>query len=153
MAIISADQFRAKAFATIAIPGFVPGETFDIQVKRLSLVGLISSGKIPNALMASVKEAFAGIHATQTADEANPNDVSSDVIDKAAEIGKLTDIICREAMVSPTFEEVRDVMSDEQKLAVFEFTQGGVNEVRPFPEIEGNTRHTTDVEDISGKTE
>ena len=147
MAIISAEQFRNKAVSIIPIPGFDAGETFEIKVKKLSIVGLMSSGKIPNSLMQVVKDAFAGIKsASAEADE-------SAIMDKAGDIGKLLDIVCAEAMLEPRFEDIKDVMNDAQKLAVFQFTQGGVEEAKPFPTIEGDTGRTNDVENVSGQTE
>ena len=146
MAIISAEQFRNKAVSIIPIPGFDAGETFEIKVKKLSIVGLMSSGKIPNSLMQVVKDAFAGIKsAGAEADE-------SAIMDKAGDIGKLLDIVCAEAMLEPRFEDIKDVMNDAQKLAVFQFTQGGVEEAKSFPAIEGDTRRTDDVENVSGQT-
>ena len=98
MAVITAEQFKNKAVSIIPIPGFDEGETFEIKVKKLSLVGLMSSGKIPNSLMQVVKEAFAGIK-SNTAE----NDAESSIMDKAGEIGKLLDIVCTEAMLEPKF--------------------------------------------------
>lgn len=147
MAIISAEQFRNKAVSIIPIPGFDAGETFEIKVKKLSIVGLMSSGKIPNSLMQVVKDAFAGIKsAGAEADE-------SAIMDKAGDIGKLLDIVCAEAMLEPRFEDIKDVMNDAQKLAVFQFTQGGVEEAKSFPAIEGDTGRTNDVENVSSQTE
>ena len=147
MAIISAEQFRNKAVSIIPIPGFDAGETFEIKVKKLSIVGLMSSGKIPNSLMQVVKDAFAGIKsAGAEADE-------SAIMDKAGDIGKLLDIVCAEAMLEPRFEDIKDVMNDAQKLAVFQFTQGGVEEAKSFPAIEGDTGRTDDVENVLGQTE
>ena len=147
MAIISAEQFRNKAVSIIPIPGFDAGETFEIKVKKLSIVGLMSSGKIPNSLMQVVKDAFAGIKsAGAEADE-------SAIMDRAGDIGKLLDIVCAEAMLEPRFEDIKDVMNDAQKLAVFQFTQGGVEEAKSFPAIEGDTGRTDDVENVSSQTE
>lgn len=148
MAIITAEQFRNKSVAIIEIPGFDPGETFEIKVRKLSLVGLISSGKIPNTLMKVVKDAFAGIKSS-----ANGEQDESAVMDKAGEIGKLLSIVCKEAMVEPAFDDVKDVMNDAQMLAVFQFTQGGVEDVKPFLGVEGDTGHTDDVEDVSSQAE
>lgn len=147
MAIISAEQFRNRAVSIIPIPGFDAGETFEIKVKKLSIVGLMSSGKIPNSLMQVVKDAFTGIKSAGVeADE-------SAIMDKAGDIGKLLDIVCAEAMLEPRFEDIKDVMNDAQKLAVFQFTQGGVEEAKSFPAIEGDTGRTDDVENVSGQTE
>ena len=148
MAIITAEQFRNKAVSIIQIPGFEKDETFEIKVKKLSLVGLISSGKIPNSLMQVVKEAFSGIKS-----EMGKSDNAEVVMDKAGDIGKLLDIVCEEAMIEPRFVDIKDVMNDEQKLSVFQFTQGGIEQVKPFPTIEGNIGHSGNVENVSHKTE
>lgn len=148
MAIITAEQFRQKSVAVIQIPGFDKDETFEIKVKKLSIVGLMSSGKIPNALMKVVKDAFSGIKSSQE----GQGDESA-IMDKAGEIGKLLDIVCKEAMLEPAFDDVKDVMNDAQKLAVFQFTQGGVEEVKPFPAVEGNSGPTADGEDVRSEAE
>lgn len=148
MAIITAEQFRNKSVSIIQIPGFDAGETFDIKVKKLSIVGLISSGKIPNSLMQVVKNAFEGIKSTTNTEE---NDAS--IMDKAGEIGKLLDIVCAEAMLEPAFDDIKDAMNDAQKLAVFQFIQGGVEDVKPFPGVEGDTGHPADVENVQSPTE
>lgn len=150
MAVISAEQFRNKAVSVIEIPGFNKGETFEIKVKKLSLVGLMSTGKIPNSLMSTVKEAFAGIKSAAKK-EGEDNDFG--IFDKAGDIGRLMDIVCGEAMLEPAYDEIRDVMNDEQKLAVFQFTQGGVETVKSFPDIAGDIGHLTDVENVSSQTE
>lgn len=149
MAIISVEQFRNAAVSIIQIPGFDAGETFEIKVKKLSIVGLMSSGKIPNSLMTVVKDAFAGIKSS----DGNEDDIESSIMDKAGEIGKLLDIVCEQAMMEPKFNDIRDVMNDAQKLAVFQFIQGGVEEVKPFPAIQGNNGHTDDVENVSSPAE
>lgn len=148
MAVISAEQFKNKAVSIIPIPGFDEGETFEIKVKKLSIVGLMSSGKIPNSLMQVVKDAFAGIKSNTAG-----NDADASIMDKAGEIGKLLDIVCAEAMLEPKFEDVKDVMNDAQKLAVFQFTQGGVEQAKMFHTVEGDTGHTNDVENVSSQTE
>ena len=148
MAVISAEQFKNKAVSIISIPGFDEDETFEIRVRKLSVVGLISSGKIPNSLMKVVKDAFEGIKSTTEKDNAD-----SSIMDKAGEIGKLLDIVCAEAMLEPTFADVKEFMNDAQKLAVFQFTQGGVKQAEMFHTVPGNSGHTDDVENVSGKTE
>lgn len=147
MAIISAEQFRNRAVSIIPIPGFNEGETFEIKVKKLSIVGLMSSGKIPNSLMQVVKDAFEGIKS------AGAEEDESAIMDKAGDIGKLLDIVCKEAMLEPQFDDIKDVMNDAQKLAVFQFTQGGVEEAKSFPAIEGDTGRTDDVENVSDQAE
>lgn len=148
MAIITAEQFKNKAVSIIPIPGFDKGETFDIKVKKLSIVGLMSSGKIPNSLMQVVKNAFEGIKSTTETETADAS-----IMDKAGEIGKLMDIVCAEAMVEPRFEEIKDVMNDAQKLAVFQYIQGGVDAVGNFPAVEGDTGHPANVENVQSPTE
>ena len=134
--------------SVIEIPGFDANETFEIKVRKLSVVGLMSTGKIPNSLMQVVKDAFAGI---KSSSQKSDDDIQ--YLDKAGEISKLLDIVCREAMIEPAFDDIGDVMNDAQKLAVFQFVQGGVEQVKSFPEVSGNLGHTPDVENVSGQTE
>ena len=146
MAVITAEDFRAKAVKVIRITGFEPGETIEIKVKKLGLVGLMSSGKIPNSLMANVQQLFSGM---------NDGNITSneDALGKADEIGKLLDIVCKEAMMEPKFEDVADVMSDEQKMDIFQFTQTGIEIIKPFSAVEKDTGRIDDVKAIPMSSE
>lgn len=99
----------------IELPDFDDGQPFNAKLKRLSLLELLKTGVIPNPLTAAAQEIYEG---RQRAD-----------IKKYAEV---LDIICEKALVEPAYEDVSDVLTDTQKVAILAYTQHGVAGLAPF---------------------
>ena len=55
---ISAEQFRNKATRLIDIDGFEQGEVFSIRIKPVSLLAMMSNGRIPNELKSVIVTLF-----------------------------------------------------------------------------------------------
>ena len=102
----------------VELPPFNDGTPFVAKLKRLSLLTLCKNGVIPNQLLGVAQELFEG---KQRSD-----------IKKYAEI---LDVIAKNAMVEPSFEDVEEVLTDMQRVAIFAYTQNGVTALIPFREI------------------
>ena len=76
---------------------------------------MIKTEVIPTALLAAAQEIYEG---KQRAD-----------IKKYAQV---LDIICGQAMVEPAFEDVADILTDGQKIAIYTYSQHGVAGLEPF---------------------
>ena len=125
MSVISAKEFRKKATRVIEIDGFEPGEKIEVLIKPASLVNLMVSGKLPNDLLATVQELF-----NVTPDE-KPKDVFEQDPEKVKEVLALIDLICEQSLVEPKFEEVKDVITDAQKMQIMTEAQGNVKAAIP----------------------
>lgn len=123
--IVTAQELKAKAIKEVDIKGFEEGEVFTIKIRSLSLMKLVSSGKIPNQLMATAVEMFEG-------KKKNADTASAVSNDNFTNLASLIDVICESAMVEPTFEEVEEYLTDEQKLEIFQYTQGGLRDLNSF---------------------
>lgn len=113
----------------VELPGFGEGQPFFARLRRPSILGLTKSGKIPNALLAAATELFTG---KQDKDE--PVDL--------AEIVGVVEVICESAFVEPTYQQINDIglqLTDEQLMAVFNYSQRGVKALEPFRE--GSNQH------------
>jgi hypothetical protein len=99
----------------VELPAFDSGQPFAAKLKRMSLLAFCKSGIIPNQLLAAVQEIYEG---RQRGD-----------IKKYAEV---LDIICGEVMIEPTFEDVKDIITDTQKTAILTYAQHGVAGLLPF---------------------
>lgn len=117
--ITSADEIAKvkKSFEgeVVELPAFDDGTEFNVKLKRASLLGLAKRGIIPNSLLGAVQEIYEG---RQRAD-----------IKKYAEV---LDIVCAECMVEPTFEDVKDIITDTQQVAILAYAQHGVAGLKPF---------------------
>jgi hypothetical protein len=85
---------------------------FVAKLKRASLLGLASKGKIPNQLMNIAQQLF-----TQSI---NPSKTS------LKDITDVVDIVVQECLVEPSFEEIKDYLTDEQRYAIFSYSQQGL---------------------------
>ena len=128
MAVTSFEQFKAMAFKEVELPGFEEGQKVVVRLRKVSILGLASSGKIPNTLMGAVNKLFGEGQKGTTAEE-----VASKSVENLAEMAKLLDLIAENALVEPKYSEVGEFLTDDQKNAIFEYSQSGVKKVEPFP--------------------
>lgn len=128
MAITSIEQFRAMAEKEIEIPGYEPGDKVVVRLRKVSILGLASSGKIPNTLMGTVNKLFGAGKA-----KASKEEVASTSLNNLKEMASLLDLIAKESLVEPTYEEISEYLTDDQKNAIFEYSQSGVKAVSPYP--------------------
>ncbi len=126
---ITADALRAKAQPLIAIPGFEPGETIDVRVRRASLLHLVSEGVIPNPLLPVLYKVMSS--------EGKWNPMLHATPDEFRQFTQAMEAVCRAILVEPSYDEVGDVLTDEQRMALFAFAQTGVAVLKPFRREQG----------------
>lgn len=109
----------------IRLPDFSEGQPFIARVRRPSMLSLAKQGKIPNTLLVSANELFA--KGGSGVDKDNDN-MLSDIYD-------IVNIICEAALVEPTYKQIKDAgieLSDNQLMAIFNYTQTGVKALESF---------------------
>lgn len=122
------ELIKYKDGIVIKLPGFVPNVPWYAQIKRPSLMSLAASGKVPNSLMTQATDLFAKGAGAMVGTN---NTIIKDVYDVVM-------IVCEAALVKPSMNELREngiVLTDEQLMAIFSYTQEGVKALeRFFPE-------------------
>lgn len=111
----------------VELPGFAEGVKFIARLKRPSMLAMAKSGKIPNSLLDSANKLFVGVGNVVNNKSSN-NDALTELYD-------IIEIICQESFVEPTYKELKDngiELTDQQKLAVFTYTQRGVKSLENF---------------------
>ena len=141
--IVSVDQFRSLAHRVIPIPGFTQdAEPIYIQIKSTGIMNMLANGRIPNTLLGKVTELFgdtskvekdsiptAGITEQQKKEAlAKLSSTDSGLQDMA----ELLRVFASASMVQPSYDEVKDYMTDDQLMAVFSAMYGEVMEVESF---------------------
>ena len=109
-------NLKTKNGDLVEFPGFDENTPFRARVKRPSLMELCRIGTIPNPLLGAAQKVFEG-----SIDKANINDYS-EVMRKVVEI----------ALVEPKYSEVKDLLTDDQIVIIFDYTQKGVVALLPF---------------------
>ena len=116
-----------KTSQVVTLPGWF-GETVEMELKRPSILALAAAGAIPNPLMKTARKLFySGI---------NPD--GGDL----AEEGRVLVEVAKAAMVNPTFEELEEAgieLTDEQLIAIFQFTQLGAKALDRFRLLSADT--------------
>lgn len=111
----------------VELPPFAENSKFVAKLRKPSLLGIVKSGKVPNELLVEANKLFANGAQGLTRDTLNP-EMMNNMCD-------LLDIVCEEAFVEPKFEELKNAgieLTDSQRLAVFSYTQSGVESLKSF---------------------
>jgi hypothetical protein len=127
--VVSAKDFINKAVKVVEIDGFEQGEKFDIKIKPVSLLGMMTKGKLPNELKAQIASMFAD---NKPAVKDNKMNITN--MEELALMQELMDKVCEESMVEPKYSEVGEYMTHAQKTQVFMHAQGNVQEYIPSDE-------------------
>lgn len=126
MKITSLSDLQSYSRGTVVrFPDFGDGQPFVARVRRPSMLVLAKQGKIPNKLLVTAGELFSNGGSSLDADDEN---MMSNMYD-------IMEVIVTSALIEPTFEDIVNAglqLSDDQMMAIFNYTQSGVNALEPF---------------------
>jgi len=107
----------------VELPGFGEGQPFVCRLQRVSMLIMAKEGKIPNSLMTTANDMF-----TKGKGDSDDEDLLKNMYDVMQEIAKAS-------LLQPTFEEVEESgikLTDEQLMAIFNYSQKGIKALEPF---------------------
>lgn len=140
MTVTTLDQLKEYGKGQIVrLPDFAEDQPFVVRLKRPAMLALAKAGKIPNNLLTTANELFAGNKDLYQSEEA------------LKDIFTVIDVICEACFVEPTYVQLKGAgieLTDEQLLAVFNYTQRGLKALEPFrskPEYNQPTNNDTEV--------
>ena len=111
----------------VTLPEFGEGQPFVARVRRPSMLVLAKQGKIPNSLLTTANELFTG----------GGGAIDQDNEKLLAEMYDVCMIICEACLIEPSLEDIKDAgmeLSDDQIMAIFNYTQNGVKALESFRE-------------------
>lgn len=106
----------------VELPDFSEGRPFVAKLKRPSMLVLMKTGKIPNALLPLASTLFTGVETPETKDSS-----LGDMLD-------VIEILAESTFVSPTWSEIKESgveLTDEQYIFIFNYTQRGIKALKP----------------------
>jgi len=109
------DLENLKKGEVIELPPFDEKNELVARLKRPSLLTLCKNGTIPNTLLGTAQKIFEG--------------------DKKTDIkgySEILHIIAKCALVEPKYEDLKEILTDEQLNEIFMYTQSGVMALEPF---------------------
>lgn len=137
--VISIEELRKQATTVIEIPNFDNSGTIKVRVQKPRLMAMASQGKIPNHLLSIVNTMMFGNKKEKK--EVNITDVA-----------KTYELYCRACLVEPTYDEFKDIMTDEQMSAIFDWAMGNVSQLDTFRNNKGNGTSDNNGQEVSKKT-
>lgn len=117
------DIVKYTSGSIVRLPDFADGAEFIAKLKRPSMIGLMKTGKIPNSLLKQATQLF-----KSGAGALGKGTSLDDMYD-------IMDIIIDEAMVQPTYKEIKEAgitLADDQIMAIFSYTQNGIKALERF---------------------
>lgn len=108
----------------VRLPDFSEGQPLIARLKRPSLLALTASKKIPNTLLTAASELFNG-----------SGKIDADNENALTDLYKVCRIICESSLIQPTLNEIEKAgleLTDEQMIAIFNYSQQGVKALEPF---------------------
>jgi len=112
------DLDNLKKGEVVELPPFDEGTLLVARLKRPSLLTLCKNGTIPNTLLATAQKIYEG--------------------EKHGDIKSFSEIlhaVAKSALIEPKYEEVSELLNDEQLTAIFNYTQTGILGLLPFREL------------------
>ena len=128
--VLNIEELRAKSVQELTIPGFIDGETITVKVQKPRLMVMMAQGKIPNPLMGAVTKLMKG--------QGNAKDADM------SEMAKVFEFYCKTCMVEPKYDDIADIITDDQMMFIFNWAMGGVQGLESFrPNQENGTGDNT----------
>lgn len=109
----------------VRLPDFAENQPFYARLRRPSMLALAKSGKIPNKLLSTANDLFMG------------NTMSEEGYDESFlnNMYEVIDTIVEASLVEPSYDDLKKngiELTDQQLLAIFNYTQEGVNSLDSF---------------------
>ncbi len=137
--ILSIEQLKNMATTIIEIPDFEGTGTIKVRVQKPRLMAMAAQGKIPNHLLGIVNNMMF----PSKKEKKEPN---------IEEIAKIYELYCRACLVEPSYDEIKDIMTDEQMSAIFDWAMGDMKKIETFRSNEGNGSSNNTGKQVSQKT-
>lgn len=119
------DLQKYAAGSIVKLPDFAEKQPLVVRIKRPSLLSLAKSGQIPNSLLTTAAELFTKGGQGLDADDTN----------MLADMYNVCHVIAEASLVEPTLAEIESTgleLTDEQLMAIFNYSQAGVEALKPF---------------------
>lgn len=146
MRVTSISDLQKYAQGTIVqFPDFAEGQPLVARVRRPSMLVLAKRGKIPNGLLNAAGELFTKGGSGMDAD--NPN--------MLADMYEVCHVICEASLLEPTLADIEGCgleLSDDQIMAIFNYTQVGASALESFRKVEADSESTGNAQLVQMQT-
>lgn len=120
--------FQLETYAKgqlVQLPSFADGQPLVARLRRPSMLALVKSGKIPNALLVTANQLF----------KKGGEGLDADDQEMLKNVFSVMDALCAASFVEPAYEDIKKsgvVLTDDQMMFVFNYSQSGVKALNTF---------------------
>ena len=143
--ILNIEKLREMANPIIKVPNFDNTGHINIRVQRPKLLKMAAEGKIPNHLM-NIAATMINGRPLSKQKELTPEEYIK-------EINGAMELYCRACMVEPTYEEMEDILTDDQKATIFNWGIGEVSSLDTFRDNKKDGTSNNNGKALQEKTE
>lgn len=143
--ILNIEKLREMANSIIKVPNFDNTGHINIRVQRPKLLKMAAEGKIPNHLM-NIAATMINGRPLSKQKELTPEEYIK-------EINGAMELYCRACMVEPTYEEMEDILTDDQKATIFNWGIGEVSSLDTFRDNKKDGTSNNNGKALQEKTE
>ncbi len=135
--VITLEQIKEKAKGTvIEIPDWDGTGTINVRVRAIDLTSaMLSAGNIPDMVTPEVAEMFEDKEGSFEVEQFQKDIAPKvNVKDSIAQFGPALEVVVKEALVEPSYEEIQKTypLTLPQKLAIFKHVTGGIDKIKSF---------------------
>lgn len=138
--ILSIEQLKELSTTVIEIPDFDNEGTIKVRVRKPRLMAMASQGQIPNHLLGVVNDMIFGQKNKQK--ELKIEDITN-----------VYELYCTACLVEPNYEEFKEIITDDQMEAIFDFGMGTVNKLDTFRDDQENGSDNNNGEEVQQEAE
>lgn len=123
----------------VELPGWEPDQTVNFRLRRCSLRGLVTAGRVPNPLLAAAQRLYEG-----NTSKSNAN---------FGDIVKVMTLVVENALVEPTLTELTDAdveLTEEQFGLIWGYAQKGAMILEAFRKVPSNTADDKNGQNVEG---
>lgn len=139
--IFNIEEMKAMAAPVVAIPNFDNTGTINVRLRRPRLLDMARQGEIPNHLIGIANQMLLG----------KQNNAKLDDKKSLEQISSIMELYARACLVEPTYEEFKEVITDEQGDAIFAFAMGEVSGLDSFRKDGKDDSNNTNGKKVSKK--
>lgn len=125
--VTSLEAMKAQSMPIVELPGWNDEDSIFVRMRKVSLLHLISSGQLPNELLAIAHKI--------TSSEEGFNPIREGTPEELAEFNKLLHLMAQKSLIEPTYDEIVEhvgPLTDNQLSAIFVFCTAGVRALKNF---------------------
>lgn len=118
------EHLKKQQYVEYNLQGWGITDTFEVKLKRINLMGLMATGKVPNPLLGTVVSLFKG-----------GKEFKTDSKESIKELNELANFFAEQALAEPTYKELKEngiELTDTQLMAIYNYALQGPIALIPY---------------------